>query len=147
MSLSICQNCVYQNDVTMYTTYCINGICDLCGHHTMLAIVKKIKKERRKKMLQFIGYPEKQYCEKCAIKIAEQIGDEQEHFEQGYDESICSECGKEYKSYYLVKESNIQGWTVKARHIGEFASDDEASEYYYRKFGSLEPNEFILCIN
>jgi len=45
MSLSICQNCVYQNDVTMYTTYCINGICDLCGHHAMLAIVENFKKK------------------------------------------------------------------------------------------------------
>jgi len=95
-------------------------------------------------MLQFIGDPTKQFCEECAIKIAEQIGDDQEHFEQGHNKGICSKCGKEYKSYYLVKESNIQGWTVKARHIGEFASDNEASEYYYRKFGSLEPNEFIL---
>jgi len=96
-------------------------------------------------MLQFIGHPEKQYCEKCAIKIAEQIGDEQEHFEQGYDEGICSECGKEYKSYYLVKESNIQGWTVKARYLGEFNDDEEAAEFAREGLGSsLLPNEFVL---
>jgi len=57
-------------------------------------------------MLQFIGDPTKQFCEKCAIKIAEQIGDGKEHFEEGYEEGRCYECGKIINDKKMEKVTN-----------------------------------------
>ena len=39
---SICQNCVWtHHPATMLTGYCMDGSCDLCGHFSRLAMVKR----------------------------------------------------------------------------------------------------------